>query len=215
MYKRQFLVNPHNPTGIVADAEEFKRFARATARQALVIVDEAYLEFAGQFAERSLVDLVRAGDNVIVFRTFAKVYGLAGLEIGYGLVPKPIAKTLSAQGLDNPHLFNRLAVVAASASLQDGAYVARVTREVARERDLWFGLFRELNLKFTPSAGNFVFFETGIAHPEFAAALARDGVVIGRKFAPFDRWARISIGLPAENAAARIAVRKVLRGVAA
>lgn len=205
-----FLVNPHNPTGIVADAGELKRFARATSRQALVIVDEAYLEFADLFAERSLVDLVRSGDNVIVFRTFAKVYGLAGLEIGYGLVPKSIAKMLSTKGMDNPHLFNRLAVVAAIASLQDGAYVARVTREVARERELWFGLFRELKLTFTPSAGNFVFLETGMPHVQFTAAMAQAGIVIGRKFPPFDRWARISIGLPEENAAARAALRKTL-----
>jgi histidinol-phosphate aminotransferase len=207
-----FLVNPHNPTGIVVDADQLRNFARTTSHQALVIVDEAYLEFADRFAERSLADLVRSGENVIVFRTFAKVYGLAGLEIGYGLVPKPLAKMLRAQGLDNPHLFNRLAVVAAIASLQDAGYVARVTREVAKEREKWFEFLRELKLEFTPSTGNFVFFDTGMPNQEFAAALSGEGVVIGRKFPPFERWARISIGLPEENAAARAAVRKSLAG---
>jgi histidinol-phosphate aminotransferase len=80
-----FLVNPHNPTGIVGDSDQMKKFARTISQRALVIVDEAYLEFADRFAERTLADLVRAGENVIVFRTFAKVYGLAGLDIGYGL----------------------------------------------------------------------------------------------------------------------------------
>jgi histidinol-phosphate aminotransferase len=158
-----------------------------------------------------LTDLVRGGENVIVFRTFAKVYGLAGLDIGYGLMPRSIAKALSAQGLTNPHLFNRLAVAAAAASLQDPNYVARVTRLVAEQRDEWFKLFRDLKLNFTPSAGNFVFFETGKPHAEFAAALLRDGVIIGHVFPPYDRWARISIGLPEENAAARATVRKALR----
>ena len=111
-----FLVNPHNPTGIAGDTGQLKAFARTVSRQALVIVDEAYLEFADQFTQRTLADLVRGGGNVMVFRTFAKVFGLAGLDIGYGLVPKPIAKALNAQGLNNPHLFNRLAVVAASAA---------------------------------------------------------------------------------------------------
>ncbi len=97
---------------------QLKGFARTVARRALVIVDEAYLEFADHFAQRTLTDLVRGGENVIVFRTFAKVYGLAGLDIGYGLVPKPIAKALSAQGSNNPHLFNRLAVAAAAASFR-------------------------------------------------------------------------------------------------
>ena len=206
-----FLVNPHNPTGIVSDRDQLKNFARATSRRALVIVDEAYLEFADHFVERTLADLVRAGENVIVFRTFAKVYGLAGLDIGYGLMPKPIAKALSAQGLNNPHLFNRLAIAAAAASLQDASYVAGVTRQVSEERDKWFELFRALKLKFTPSRGNFVFFETGMPNAEFAAALLKEGVAIGHAFPPYDRWARISIGLPQENAIARAAVRKSLR----
>src|SRR6202051_1075171 len=205
-----YLVNPHNPTGIVADRDQLRAFARRISRQALVIVDEAYLEFADHFAERPLTDLVRGGENVIVFRTFAKVYGLAGLEIGYGLVPGAIAKTLGEQGLNNPHLFNRLAVAAATASLQDADYVAGVARQVAQERELWFRLFRDLKLKFTPSGGNFVFFETGMPHAEFAAALLKDGVAIGRAFATYDRWARISIGLPPENAIARAAVRRTL-----
>ena len=205
-----YLVNPHNPTGIVVDRERLRTFARSISRRALVIVDEAYLEFADHFAERTLTDLVRDGENVIVFRTFAKVYGLAGLEIGYGLVPRPIAKALDGQGLNNPHLFNRLAVIAATASLQDPGYVERVTREVREERDKWFQLFRELRVKFTPSNGNFVFFETGMPHDNFAGALLREGVAIGIDFPPYDLWARVSIGLPEENAIARAAVRRLL-----
>ena len=205
-----FLVNPHNPTGIAADMVQLNNFARTVSRQALVIVDEAYLEFANHFTQRTLANLVRGGENVIVFRTFAKVYGLAGLDIGYGLMPRPIAKALSAQGSNNPRLFNRLAVAAAAASLQDASYVADVTREVAQERETWFRLFRDLKLQFTPSSGNFVFFETGMPHAEFAAALLKDGVEIGRAFPPYELWARVSIGLPEENAIARAAVRKLL-----
>jgi histidinol-phosphate aminotransferase len=205
-----FLVNPHNPTGIAGDMVLLNKFARAVSRQALVIVDEAYLEFANHFTQRTLANLVRGGENVIVFRTFAKVYGLAGLDIGYGLMPRPIAKALSAQGLNNPHLFNRLAVAAAAASLRDASYIADVAREVAQERETWFRLFRDLKLKFTPSSGNFVFFETGMPHAEFAAALLKEGVEIGRAFPPYELWARVSIGLPDENAVARAAVRKSL-----
>jgi histidinol-phosphate aminotransferase len=209
-----FLVNPHNPTGIVSDTEELKSFARAISRRALVIVDEAYLEFADHFAERTLADLVRTGENVIVFRTFAKVYGLAGLDIGYGLLPKPIAAALQTQGSNNPHLFNRLAVAAATASLQDANYVDEVVRQVTRERDHWVDLFRDMKLRSTPSRGNFVFFETGMPHARFAAAMLKDGIEIARSFPPYDRWARISIGLPADNAIARDAVRESLRALA-
>jgi histidinol-phosphate aminotransferase len=205
-----FLVNPHNPTGTVMDSDAMRRFVREASKRALVIVDEAYLEFSDRYAGRTLSDLVREGENVIVFRTFAKIYGLAGLDIGYGLVPKSFSQILKKQGLDNPHLFNRIAVAAAAASLEDTGYVAAVAAKVARERDLWFGLFRELNVHFTESSGNFVFFETGIPHAEFSAALLQKGVDIGRAFPPYERWARISIGLPRENASARAAVQDLL-----
>jgi histidinol-phosphate aminotransferase len=205
-----FLVNPHNPTGTVNEVEELTRFVRAVSDRTLVIVDEAYLEFADFYARRTLASAVRAGGNVIVFRTFAKAYGLAGLDIGYGLVPKTIAQALEKQGLDNPHLFNRLAVTAAAASLKDTDYISRVTAKVAREREIWFGVLRELKVNFTASAGNFVFFETGIPHVDFAASLRQKGVDIGRAFPPYDRWARISIGLPEENSLAQAVVRKLL-----
>ena len=208
-----FLVNPHNPTGIVSDADQLKTFARTTSRRALVIVDEAYLEFADHFTERTLAALVRDGEKVIVFRTFAKVYGLAGLDIGYGLLPANIAKTLNEQGSSNPHLFNRLAVVAALASLRDASYLAPVVLQVSREREKWFDSFRELKVNFTPSRGNFVFFETGLPNAEFAAALTNDGIQIGRAFPPYDHWARISIGLPEENARARAAVQTSLQSM--
>jgi histidinol-phosphate aminotransferase len=205
-----FLVNPHNPTGTVMDTDELKQFVRDVSSHALVIVDEAYLEFTDDFPRRTLTALVRAGENVIVFRTFAKMYGLAGLDIGYGLLPKPIAQTLKKQGLDNPHLFNRLAVAAATASLAETHYVSTVASRVAHERKIWLELLRGLNVNVTASNGNFVFFETGIPHTDFAATLLKDGIDVGRSFPPYDLWARISIGLPQENARARTAVQKLL-----
>jgi histidinol-phosphate aminotransferase len=205
-----YLVNPHNPTGTVHDAEELQSFVLTVSDRTLVIVDEAYLEFADSYAQRTLAPLVGAGKNVIVFRTFAKAYGLAGLDIGYGLLPKAIGQTLDKQGLNNPHLFNRLAVAAAVASIKDVNYISGVADKVARERGAWSQLLRELKVNASASSGNFVFFETGIPHADFAASLLREGVDIGRAFPPYDRWARISIGLPEENAIARAAVRKVL-----
>ena len=207
-----FLANPNNPTGIVSDSKQLRNFARETSRRALVIVDESYLDFAGDFAQRTLADLVRADENVIVFRNMCEPFGLAGLELGYGLLPKPVAKALSAQGFTNPHLFNRLAVAAATASLRDrSGYLAHMRRQVAEEREKWFQLFREVRKRFTASAGNFVFFETGLPHAEFAPALLEKGVEIGRAFRPYNDWARISIGLPQENSVARAAVRQLLR----
>ena len=207
-----YLANPHNPTGVISDPQRLRKFVREVSRQALVIVDESYLDFAGDFAQLSVVDLVRADENVIVFRNMCEPFGLAGITLGYGLLPKPIAKALSAQGSTNPHLFNRLAGAAATASLRDkSGYLAQMRQRVAEEREKWFALFREIRKRFTASAANFVFFETGLPQAEFAAAMREKGVEIGRVFPPYNDWARITIGLPQENSIARAAVRQVLR----
>ena len=209
-----FLVNPHNPTGIAAEPGPWREFAREVAQRALLIVDEAYLEFADRFPERSLVDLVRAGENVIVFRTFAKAYGLAGLDMGYALMPASLGRAVAERGAANPHLLNRLAVAAAAASLRDPAHLAFVVAAVAREREIWLAWLKGRGLRHTASRANFIFFETGIEHARFAAAMRARGVLIGRAFPPYERWARVSIGLPRENERARAVAARILDGAA-
>ncbi len=205
-----YLVNPHNPTGTVGDAGRFKDFVRGAAARTTVIVDEAYLEFDDDFAGRTAVGLTREGANVIVFRTFGKIYGLAGLSIGYAVAPGPLALSLKKKGLGDPHTLNRLAIAAASASLGDEAYVATLRQKVAAERRTWHALLDRLRLRRTDARGNFVFFETRRPHAAFAADMLGQGIEIARAFPPLDAWARISIGLPEENERARDAVRAIL-----
>lgn len=205
-----FLVNPHNPSGTASDAEAFRAFVRRVSRRAVVVVDEAYLEFSDDYATRSVVDLVRAGENVIVFRTFAKVHALAGLPLGYAVASRPLADLLRRAGLGNPRDLNRLALAAASASLRDRDYIPRVHAAVAAERKAWTAFLDELGLRHTDSQANFVYFDAGRPHAEVATALAKAGVVVGRAFAPYDRWIRITVGLPEENRRAQAALRAAL-----
>ena len=204
-----FLVNPHNPSGTVHDPQPFKDFVRAVSRRALVIVDEAYLEYTDDFAARTAAALVREGENVAVFRTFSKAYGLAALPFGYTVAPLGLAADLTKAGVGSPHSLNRLALVAASAALADQDFVAGVRARVTAEHAAWNDLFRELGVRHAEARGNFVFFETRVPHATFAAALLSRGVDIGRAFPPLDTWARITIGLPEENTRAREAVRAV------
>ncbi len=206
-----YLVNPHNPTGTVSESAKLKRFLHEVSRRATIIVDEAYLEFEPDFAARSAIDLCRAGDNVIVFRTFAKIYGLAGLAIGYAVAPKALAASLKRKGIGGPHALNRVAVAAAAASIRDDGYVAATRAKVRVEREKWNAFFARMKIRHADSRGNFVFFETGRPHHEVAGALLAQGIEIARAFPPFDRWVRISIGLPEENALARGAIAKLLR----
>jgi histidinol-phosphate aminotransferase len=205
-----YLVNPHNPSGTVSDEVAFKRFLREVSKKALVIVDEAYLEYTDDFAARSAVELVREGANVAVFRTFAKIHGLAGLPFGYLLAPPTLVAALRQQGAGSAEEIGRLSLAAAAAALQDTALLERSRTAVAKERATWQALFKELKLPHSDSAANFVFFDAGHPQAELAAAFRQRGIDIGRGFPPLDQWARISIGLPAENARAQQALREIL-----
>lgn len=206
-----FLVNPHNPSGVVSDPAVLFEFVRGVSRRTLVIVDEAYLEYLPDFAARTCAALVREGGNVVVFRTFSKIYGFAGQPMGYALLPAALSAELKGNGVGHARSLSRLAVAAAGASLRDPSFVAGVRMTVARERERWTATLDELGLRHSDARGNFVFFETGRPHGAFAAAMRARGIDIGRSFPPLDTWARISIGLPDENAAAQAALRATMR----
>ncbi len=205
-----YLVNPHNPTGTVNENRAFKVFLGKSSQRRVVVVDEAYLEYTDDFAERSEVSLVRDGASVIVFRTFDKIHGLAGLPIGYTLVPASIANALRKQGMGDAEALGRLNIAAASAALSDKEQVDHTRMTIARERTIWGSVLRELKLPHTESRANFVFFDSGRPHAQLAESLRSRGVDIGRAHPPYLNWARITIGLPEENRRAQVALRQAL-----
>jgi histidinol-phosphate aminotransferase len=205
-----YIGNPHNPTGTISKSAPFKAFLREMAERTTVIVDEAYLEFEPEFEQKTAVELTRNGANVVVFRTFGKIYGLAGLPMGYAIAPKGVADSLKRVGLGTAYSQNRLALTAAAASLRDTGYVDRVRLKVIEEREKWHALLDAIGRRRSDSRGNFVFFETGQPHGVIARKLMNEHIDIARAFPPFDHWVRISIGLPAENLRARDAIKKLL-----
>ncbi|MFT4033174.1 MAG: histidinol-phosphate transaminase [Siphonobacter sp.] len=205
-----FLVNPHNPSGTVSDSRQFHTFLHEVSRQALIIVDEAYLEFSDDFEGRTAVINTRLGDNVLVFRTFAKAYGMAGLSLGYAVAPKELARWLKTQGLSNSHDLNRLSVQAALAALEDKQYLPRVHQIINQERTKWNTILADLKLPHTESQANFVYLDTGKPYEVVAAHFRKNGIIIGRAFAPYATWVRISIGLPQENVRAQATLRELL-----
>lgn len=205
-----FVVNPHNPSGTLSPGAEFDRFVSAAQARTLVIVDEAYLDYREDAATLSAVRLLRQGQNVVVFRTLGKIHALAGLQVGYALVPVALAEALRQRGVGGAHAQNQLSLAAASAALADPAHVAQVRRSVAAERQHWQQVLSGLRLRSTEAAGNFVFVDTGHPHAVVAAGLLQQGVRIARVFAPYDTWVRITLGTPAENRRAQLALRSVL-----
>jgi histidinol-phosphate aminotransferase len=206
-----YLINPHNPTGTINNDEAFKSFLRESSQNAVVVVDEAYLEYTSDFTTRSAVSLVREGANVVVFRTFDKIHGLAAMPIGYVLAPRSLADALRKQGAGDAEGLGRLNLVAASVALADTTHVENTRRAIANERALWLSVLRGLNLPHTDTRTNFVFFDSGRPQPELAAAMRERGIDIGRAHAPYTNWARITIGLPSENLRAQNALRDSLK----
>jgi histidinol-phosphate aminotransferase len=205
-----FVVNPHNPSGTVSDRAAFHTFVREASLRTLVVIDEAYLEYSDDYAGRTAAPLVAEGLNVVVFRTFAKAYGLAGLQLGHAIGPKPLVAALKRKGVGAPHSLDRLALAAGTAALRDQAQVARVSAAVAREREIWRGVLDGLGWRQTATQANFVFFQADRPQAELARALAERGVDIGRAHPPLTDWTRISIGRPEEN----VRVQTILRGLA-
>jgi histidinol-phosphate aminotransferase len=205
-----YLINPDNPTGTVNDDPSFKHFLREVSQRAPVIVDEAYLEYTPDFETRSAVSLVRDGADVLVFRTFDKIHGLAGLPIGYSIVPRALGNALREQGVGDAESLGRLNIAAASAALADRTHVQQVRSAVAGERRKWSAVLEDLRLTRTDSQANFVFFDAGRPQKLVADAMRERGVVIGRSFPPYANWVRITIGLPAENRTAQESLRAIV-----
>lgn len=170
-----YLTSPHNPTGTVADLATVERIAERTDEQTLVVVDEAYGEFSEELSALSLMegrDGWDAREDVAVLRTFSKAYGLAGIRLGYALVPDAWADAYTR--VNTPFAAGSLACRAGLAALSDDAHVERTVETVAWAREF---MTRELDAHTYPSAGNFVLSEVGDA-TGVAAAAKRRGVIV-------------------------------------
>lgn len=201
-----YICNPNNPTSTIVAADKLKSFAIEAAKRCPVFVDEAYLELSDRYEENTMAPLVAAGHNVVVARTFSKMYGMAGVRMGYGLMP---AEDVRGAATVNSNHLGVLAVAASIASLEDDAYVAETRAKVKVERDKLCGLFRQLGRKYAEPQGNFVFVHTGMPVKMFQDKMAAENVLVGRPFPPALDWCRISIGLPEEMAQCHAALRKV------
>lgn len=202
-----YLVNPNNPTGTVCPAEELKDFVRTQSERATVFIDEAYLELSDDFAGRTCAPLAAEGRNVVVARTFSKIFGLAGMRLGYAVMPEPLAAKLRARMTGSLSI---VTIAAASASLRDAAYVEDTRAKIRAGRDALIAELRALGRAHAEPHGNFVFFRSGMPAADFIARMRAEGIEVGRAFPPLLDWARISIGLPGEMAACHRALRKVL-----
>ncbi|MCB1598185.1 MAG: aminotransferase class I/II-fold pyridoxal phosphate-dependent enzyme [Gammaproteobacteria bacterium] len=186
-----YVCNPNNPTGTMVSGAELREFIAALPSDISVLVDEAYLELASDMSEHSVVDRVRAGDKVIVARTFSKLHGLAGLRIGYALArPDLIARMAKLKLV----AASSLGLAAASASYTDLPFQALSRKNLAAGVAITTAALDELKRPYAPTRANFVFFDTGQPAAEFLAAMRERGFALGRPFPQYANWCRVSMG---------------------
>ncbi len=193
-----FLANPNNPTGTSLGAEAFGALLQAVPERVVVVSDEAYLEYVRRADFPDTLALLEARPTLLVLRTFSKVYGLAGLRVGYGIGHPELVGLL--QRARHPFNVNQLAQVAALAALGDAEHVTRVRDLTHRGLEQLERGFDELGLRYAESDANFVLVEVGPdANGVYERLLGRG--VITRPLGGFglDGHLRISVGLPEEN----------------
>ncbi|MGW4052392.1 histidinol-phosphate transaminase [Streptomyces sp. NPDC004779] len=199
--KLVFLANPCNPTGAMLAAGELERIVAGLPDTALLVLDEAYGEFARSHPgyPDGLEALRRLDRPWIVLRTFSKAYGLAGVRVGYGIA----SDEALIQALDRvrtPYNVNHPAQEAAIAALGDPAHLADTVRRTALEIARVSGLLRDAGLKVAPSAANFLFIDTGRPADHVARELHHAGVIVKAWREPgYETCIRASLSMPGDN----------------
>ena len=193
-----FMANPNNPTGTIVKREEVERFVDRLPETTLVVFDEAYYEYVEAEDFPQSLDLMRNRPNIIVLRTFSKIYGLAGLRIGYGVATREIIDILNRAR--SPFNVNFLAQVAALASLTDQEQVRRTRQLIREEKKFLYSHLRNLELFFVPTEANFILIEVGKKAKEVEYRLLEKGVIVrGMQVYDLPQFIRVSIGTREQN----------------
>ncbi|MCK9375419.1 MAG: histidinol-phosphate transaminase [Syntrophobacterales bacterium] len=203
------LNNPNNPTGTAFSRREWETFLATVPATVTVVLDEAYIDFADDPEVPSCLDYLAEDRALVGLRTFSKVYGLAGLRIGYGFGPSELMDYLNR--LRMPFNVNRLAQAAARAALQDTEFVARTKEVVLAGKDLVGRELTRLGLDFVPSQTNFILIRMPRPGREVYQAMLREGVII-RAMDEYDfpDYIRVNMGRPEDNRRFLTALEKVL-----
>jgi histidinol-phosphate aminotransferase len=186
-----YVCNPNNPTATMIPAKDLRSFLNVASPRAMTLVDEAYIDLVDDPVGSSMVDQVRAGKNVIIARTFSKIHGMAGLRLGFALARPDIIRRMGELRMSSP---NKMGLVAGVASYQDKEFMT-MSRKMVREcLNMVMKTCDELGLRYTKSQANFLMFDTGKPLREFSAAMRAKNIAVGRPFAPYDTWCRVSMG---------------------
>jgi histidinol-phosphate aminotransferase len=204
-----FLCNPNNPTGAVFTSSELNLFLKELPSGVTVVIDEAYIEFVRDPNCAQGLEYFKSGFPVVTLRTFSKIYGLAGLRIGYGLMPSRLANLLHR--IRQPFNAGTLAQVGATAALDDKEYLNKTVTLVHSGLDFLFEAIGKLGLRCFPTQANFFLIDVQTdADTVFEGMLAEGIIVRSMRSYGYPRYIRINVGLPHENERFVAALAKIL-----
>jgi histidinol-phosphate aminotransferase len=210
-----FFNNPNNPTATVHGAKTVTDLVtriRQSSPDTVILIDEAYHDYVTDPSYQSAGPLALEVPNVFVTRTFSKAYGMAGMRVGYAIGRKETMKPL--EKLKMPYNISVFGIAAAMAALNDAKHIDAERERNTKVRAFTLKALGELGCKSADSQGNFLFVDVGRPAKDFREACAKQGVVIGRDFPPFEKThVRISIGTMEEMQKAATVFRNVLRPI--
>lgn len=196
--KMLFLTNPHNPTGTNINRKEFDYVVKNVKGDMLLVLDEAYCEYVPDGERINTVEYLSKYNNLVILRTFSKVYGLAGLRIGYGMSDRLVISTLNKVRL--PFNVNSIAQKAAVIALENELYVSEIRDRIEKEKNNFYNVLMKNEIGFIKSYANFILIRTGENSDMIVEELLKKGFIVrpGKNLgAP--GYIRVTIALPETN----------------
>jgi len=208
-----YVCNPNNPTGTIVTGDELSALVESVPPGVTVLVDEAYHHFVEEPAYRTAVGLIGRHPNVVVARTFSKIYGMAGLRLGYAVGSKErIAEMTTFASFSNA---NAAVLAAALASLQDADHLVRMRKALNDARRWLSGEMARQGRRTIPSEANFLMIDVGGDVAPVIGAFRSRSILVGRKFPSLPNWLRITVGKPDEMQAFAAALAEIVPAKAA
>jgi histidinol-phosphate aminotransferase len=203
-----YVCNPNNPTGTIVTRQELGALFERVPKTAMILVDEAYHHFVEDARYASAFEWWGKIPNLLVARTFSKIFGLAGMRLGYGVGSRETIEAILPHRAKN--IVNRAVLEAALASLEDPGHVTRCRTALNGTRR-WLCAELEKDARaYIPSETNFVMIDVGSDVAPVIAALRERGIFVGRKFPSLPNWLRVSIGTPEEMRRFAAGLREVV-----
>ena len=188
-----YISNPNNPVGTITPKKVLLDFCKSVPAETVVFVDEAYMEFTDDGLEASLAKEVLSTANLIVARTFSKIYGMAGLRVGYAYAHPDLIEKMKHYHIGFEINMPITSLHAAIAAADDQQFITYCKRENEMVRKMVYAAFDDWNVKYIPSQTNFIYFETKNFQPDLVNLLEKNQVMI-RDYGDQPGYARVSMG---------------------